>query len=75
VTITCAACGASGEPVRVVYGDPIPETVERARRGEIVLGGCTVTGDDPQWACSSCSEPVAIPVAVRATSRDRSKDR
>ncbi|UCC22761.1 MAG: hypothetical protein JSW23_01440 [Planctomycetota bacterium] len=40
-----------GPPKIVRYGKgyPAPETIEEARRGEVVLGGCVVTGNHPRW--------------------------
>jgi hypothetical protein len=52
-------------PVRILYGYPTAESFERAGRGEIVLGGCVLTGDDPEWACPACRNPVATTMAVR----------
>jgi hypothetical protein len=48
----CPACG--GTLVPIVYGLPGPEAAEAANRGEIALGGCMVTGDDPQFQCAAC---------------------
>ena len=67
--IACPACGATGEPIPVVYGMPGPDgdLLAASERGEVVLGGCSLTGDDPEWACATCREPVAIRVATQAT--------
>jgi len=35
--------------VPLVMGLPTPETVERAKRGEVILGGCIVTGFEPKY--------------------------
>jgi hypothetical protein len=35
--------------VRLVMGLPGPALRERARRGEVVLGGCVTTGLEPRW--------------------------
>jgi hypothetical protein len=35
---------------------PTPETFEKVRAGELSLGGCVLTGDDPEWACPRCDE-------------------
>lgn len=40
--------------VPIAYGLPTGVLMDAAERGEVVLGGCTVTGDDPQWACPAC---------------------
>lgn len=48
----CPSCGAGAVPI--VYGLPGREAQERARRGEIVLGGCYLTDGAPCWACPHC---------------------
>jgi hypothetical protein len=48
------------EPVPIVYGLPAPETMDAARRGEVVIGGCIVGGDEPELACPRCQEPLPI---------------
>jgi hypothetical protein len=35
--------------VPLVMGLPTEETVDRAQRQEIALGGCVVTGFEPKW--------------------------
>ena len=56
----CPNCGEPLKRIRVVYGYPAPELFDRAERGEVVLGGCGVTGDDPKYACSKCHEPMTV---------------
>jgi hypothetical protein len=48
---SCPACGGK-EIKQVMYGFPTKETMERAKRGEVVLGGCCVIDDMPDWQCS-----------------------
>jgi hypothetical protein len=40
-----------GKPrvVQLVMGLPKKETVQRAQRGEVALGGCIVMGNEPRW--------------------------
>ena len=40
--------------VDIAYGYPRPEVFDAAGRGEIVLGGCCITDDDPDRACTEC---------------------
>jgi hypothetical protein len=49
--VEVAFAGRSGLPgiVPVVRGLPGPKALERARRGEVVLAGCMVTGFEPRW--------------------------
>ena len=41
----------------IVFGYPTDEAFEQARRGEVALGGCMVSDDDPEFACAFCQEP------------------
>lgn len=46
----CPKCN-SVNVARIEYGYPGPEMMQKAHRGEIVLGGCCVTDDDANRAC------------------------
>jgi hypothetical protein len=48
----CPQC--EGDLVPILYGYPGQEMLEAAQRGEIVLGGCMVGEDDPQYRCGRC---------------------
>ena len=48
----CPCCG--GKLLPIVYGEPGPELFEKADKGEVILGGCIVTGLDPQKECAEC---------------------
>jgi len=41
----CRLCG--GRTIPIAYGFPGDDLFEAAERGEIVLGGCVLSGDDP----------------------------
>jgi hypothetical protein len=49
----CLNCGSTNV-ARIVFGEPGFEMMEAYDRGDIVLGGCCVTEDDPEWRCSNC---------------------
>ncbi len=51
----CPECG-SERVARILYGLPdLSEELERQLDGgEVVLGGCMVSGDDPSWRCVEC---------------------
>jgi hypothetical protein len=51
--LVCPSCGA-GTVVPILYGRPSPETFERARLGEVALGGCCVDRNSPKWRCRGC---------------------
>ena len=40
--------------MNIVYGMPSNELFEQAERGEVVLGGCTISDTMPEWACTKC---------------------
>jgi hypothetical protein len=50
---SCPQCGAA-EVVPIIYGFPGPQLVEEAERGEVALGECRVSDDDPKWCCQQC---------------------
>lgn len=50
----CPRC-KSAKVVPIVYGYPVdPEAIRQAERGELVFGGCVLSGRDPRWACIDC---------------------
>ncbi len=51
VPVDVTLADAPGPPRLVPYvtGFPTRETSQRARRGEVVLGGCSVSGWEPKW--------------------------
>lgn len=49
----CPACG-SADVVRISYGYPTPEAIDEAERGEILLGGCCISDENPEWDCTNC---------------------
>jgi ADP-ribosyl-[dinitrogen reductase] hydrolase len=38
----------------MIFGMPSVTAFEKAQAGRVVLGGCAVSDDDPQWACPAC---------------------
>jgi hypothetical protein len=56
----CPRCGDIAPMVPIVFGYPMPETFEAAKRGEIVLGGCVLSGEDPTHRCSACGRDVIV---------------
>jgi hypothetical protein len=51
----CPLCG-SNHVASILYG--LPDDSEELKRDvnakKIVLGGCVITDDDPQWHCNEC---------------------
>jgi hypothetical protein len=52
-TRSCPECD-SENVAGIVYGYPSEEMFDQSERGDIVLGGCCVTEDDPEWRCKDC---------------------
>lgn len=46
---TCPTCGAAAKPI--AYGYPGRDLWESSKRGEVVLGGCVISDDDPTHVC------------------------
>lgn len=38
----------------IVYGEPNLDIIEKARRGQLIVGGCCVSEQDPSWGCPKC---------------------
>ena len=49
----CPECG--GKLIPVVYGFPMEETLKAQERGEIILGGCDISGTD-DFKCNKCGK-------------------
>ncbi len=49
----CPKCG-SKRVVPILYGYPFGEMQEAADKGEAVLGGCLMSGNDPLKFCLNC---------------------
>ena len=47
----CPACSGAGIPL---CGLATFQAGQAAERGEVVLGGCEVTGEDPDYRCAEC---------------------
>ena len=51
----CPKCGSS-EVVPIVYGYPLESLLKAAEKGRVELGGCCITGDDPNFRCKTCGK-------------------
>lgn len=40
--------------VNIIYGMPSPELFESAERGEVALGGCLISDENPERHCTAC---------------------
>ena len=52
--VKCHHCGS--KVLRIQYGYPSHEMMEASERGEILLGGCIVSEDSPDYACPICGQ-------------------
>lgn len=52
--VKCRHCGH--KVLRIQYGYPSHEMMEASERGEILLGGCIVSEDSPDYACPICGQ-------------------
>lgn len=50
-TSICPKCG-NDTGIPIVYGLPGPDLMESAQRGEVMLGGCLVMDENPDWRCT-----------------------
>ena len=50
----CPHCG--GKVLSIKYGDPGPEMMAVAERGEFLLGGCCIGPDSPDYECIICGQ-------------------
>ena len=53
----CPACGGRGL-VPILWGLPSGDVFDDVRRGRIAIGGCIVSGDDPDRYCIECGSNV-----------------
>ena len=51
----CPTC-ASADVIPILWGEPSPEAEEDAKAGRIILAGCVVCDDDPEWHCKRCGK-------------------
>ncbi len=50
--IICPNCGS--KLVDIIYGMPSAEIGEKAKKGELFLGGCMISDNDPSYHCNNC---------------------
>ena len=50
----CPECHDEGSIIEIAYGYPGEEMRDKYEKGEIKLGGCLVSEDNPNWHCNKC---------------------
>ena len=55
LTSNCPSCN-SKDVARIFWGEPADSEMifKKIKEKKIVLGGCIVTDNDPEWECNSC---------------------
>lgn len=51
----CPRCGQLGA-LPVIYGLPDITAMDLAAEGKLILGGCMLGSDDPDWLCLPCAK-------------------
>ena len=49
----CPEC-ESKEVIPIMYGLPSPEAELEREKGKIILGGCLIFEENPNWHCKNC---------------------
>ena len=49
----CPKC-KSKKTVPIVYGMPSLEMSKEEKAGRLILGGCVMNFDNPEWRCKKC---------------------
>ncbi len=52
---TCPRC-LSTEVVPIVYGFPDEATRKKEAAWKLILGGCVLDANSPQWHCKNCGQ-------------------
>jgi hypothetical protein len=51
-TKVCPHCHHSDNVIPIRYGKPTQETIKKAEKGEVKLGGCMVSATSPKFYCN-----------------------
>lgn len=49
----CPKCG-SRNTKKIVYGYPDEKLIKMYQQGSILIGGCCIETDDPDYRCANC---------------------
>ena len=52
----CPIDGKSKNVILILYGLPRERTIRKMKKGKVKLGGCEVTGCEPNWFCKEHSQ-------------------
>ena len=51
--LSCPSCGKDNL-LPIVYGLPGQELLKTSARREVLLGGCIIDSNSPEWQCVEC---------------------
>ena len=55
----CPNCG-SNKTAEIIYGMATYEMSLQEQKGEIKIGGCCVSENDPRWHCFACGHEFGV---------------
>ncbi len=50
----CPECLSRDSILKIQYGLPENEMIDQADKGKIVLGGCSISDENPDYQCREC---------------------
>ena len=50
----CPKCSKKDSIVPIVYGFPSPEMIDDFDEGNVSLGGCSISDENPDYECNAC---------------------
>ena len=54
MNLPCPECKSNKDVVEIVYGLPDAKVEELSQNGKVMLGGCTIAPQSPQYHCKKC---------------------
>lgn len=65
----CMKCG--GNVVSILYGEPSSEGMKLIDSQKMVMGGCLISKNNPEWACVDCETTFRLIRTVKNLSKFR----
>jgi hypothetical protein len=50
----CSKCNSNKEVIPILYGMPTGEAFKESEEGKLLIGGCVISDNDPQYYCKRC---------------------
>ncbi len=69
MAINCKKCPRCGSlnAINILYGMPTYDAFLMAEEGKVKLGGCCITGTDPEYYCKNCENEWDREAAIHQT--------